>query len=347
MALAVNPEDFLVVIVKWLKKNDDELSGEVALDSYFKEWLHDVSTDSEHLHILLPGDEGTNIYLLVLRTIRCCFQYRKKEQWQCFRLSEPVVLKCDLHERILDPNLIPFSYQYVSLYRRDWDEDECESFCRVYILRWLGWEWVWILLQSVHPEVIEMRMSVIAVAESSSWGDWDEDECDCCCRVFILRWLGWGWVWLLLQSVHPEVIGMRMSVIAVAECSSWGDWDEDECDCCCRVFILRWLGWGWVWLLLQSVHPEVIGMRMNPAASLVKGGGITVPIHTIRVINRIPLDSVCESVLHGMVRFESKCITSSLAKRKQSTKIWWRIKVTLFYFWNEINGDRARWNHKW
>ena len=37
--------------------------GEVALDSYFKEWLHDVSTDSEHLHILLPGDEGMKIYL--------------------------------------------------------------------------------------------------------------------------------------------------------------------------------------------------------------------------------------------------------------------------------------------
>ena len=35
--------------------------GEVGLDSYFKEWLHDVSTDSEHLHILLPGDEGMKI----------------------------------------------------------------------------------------------------------------------------------------------------------------------------------------------------------------------------------------------------------------------------------------------
>ena len=39
------------------------ISGEVALDSYFKEWLHDVSTDSEHLHILLPGDEGMKISL--------------------------------------------------------------------------------------------------------------------------------------------------------------------------------------------------------------------------------------------------------------------------------------------
>ena len=39
------------------------ISGEVALDSYFKEWLHDVSTDSEHLHILLPGDEGTKIFV--------------------------------------------------------------------------------------------------------------------------------------------------------------------------------------------------------------------------------------------------------------------------------------------
>ena len=47
-------------------------------------------------------------------------------------------------------------------------------------------------------------------------------------------------------------------------------------------------------------------MRMNPAASLVKGGGITIPIYTIRVINRIPLDGVCESVLHGMVRITSK-----------------------------------------
>ena len=31
-----------------------------------------------------------------------------------FFIVEPVVLKCDLHERILDPNLVPFSYQYVS-----------------------------------------------------------------------------------------------------------------------------------------------------------------------------------------------------------------------------------------
>ena len=32
--------------------------GGVALENYFKEWLHDVGTDTEHLHIIMPGDEG-------------------------------------------------------------------------------------------------------------------------------------------------------------------------------------------------------------------------------------------------------------------------------------------------
>ena len=74
----------------------------------------------------------------------------------------------------------------------NWNENKCDSFCRMFILRSLGWGWVWFLLQSVHPKVIGMRMSVI----------------------------GWGWVWFLLQSVRPEVIGMRMSVIPFAECTS-------------------------------------------------------------------------------------------------------------------------------
>ncbi len=56
-----------------------------------------MSTDSEHLHLVLPpggsGDDNG--------------ESRDGDE-------EPVVLKCDLHERILDPNLLPFSYQYVS-----------------------------------------------------------------------------------------------------------------------------------------------------------------------------------------------------------------------------------------
>ena len=61
-----------------------------------------------------------------------------------------------------------------------------------------------------------MRMSVITIVE-----------------IFIILAIlkRSEWVWLLLQSVHPEVIGMRMSAITIVECSSWGDWDEDEPGC--------------------------------------------------------------------------------------------------------------------
>ena len=51
----------------------------INLEALFKGWLQDCSTDVEHLHILLPspmeGGEG-----------------------------EEVVIKCDLHERVLSPS---------------------------------------------------------------------------------------------------------------------------------------------------------------------------------------------------------------------------------------------------
>lgn len=56
------------------------------LQSVFQGWLRDCSTDSEHLHLFLPptlqgltGSDG---------------------------LSSQLSLKCDLHERLMDPLLL-------------------------------------------------------------------------------------------------------------------------------------------------------------------------------------------------------------------------------------------------
>lgn len=54
----------------------------------------------------------------------------------------------------------------------------------------------------------------------------------------------------------------------------------------------------------------MIGMRLNPSAATVKGGGVTVPVHRLRVVKRLPLEGVCESVLHGMVSISPSPITN-------------------------------------
>ncbi|XP_061106755.1 meiosis 1 arrest protein [Conger conger] len=51
----------------------------VALETIFKGWLHDISGDREHLHLLLPGPAP---------------------------LASPVCLKCDIQERLLSPALL-------------------------------------------------------------------------------------------------------------------------------------------------------------------------------------------------------------------------------------------------
>ncbi|XP_020860974.1 meiosis 1 arrest protein isoform X1 [Phascolarctos cinereus] len=71
----------------------------VSIESFFKAWLQDSGTDQEHLHLLLPS--------------RCFSSFSSAR-------SEPMCLKCDLQERLLNPALLPgtaespggdFSYQ--------------------------------------------------------------------------------------------------------------------------------------------------------------------------------------------------------------------------------------------
>ncbi|XP_072033026.1 meiosis 1 arrest protein-like [Amphiura filiformis] len=58
----------------------------LSIQDFFKGWLHDCGTDSEHIHLLLPSkDENA---------------------------AEGITLKCDLHERILDPASFPFQAQF-------------------------------------------------------------------------------------------------------------------------------------------------------------------------------------------------------------------------------------------
>ena len=51
----------------------------LSLQNVFKCWLHDCSTDSEHLHLTLPASFG----------------------------GRALTLKCDMQERLLDPITIP------------------------------------------------------------------------------------------------------------------------------------------------------------------------------------------------------------------------------------------------
>ncbi|XP_014670118.1 PREDICTED: meiosis 1 arrest protein-like [Priapulus caudatus] len=60
----------------------------LSLENFFKMWLMDSGTDREHLHITLPEVSTA-----------------QDRMW-------PLVLKCDMQERILDPSLIPFASCY-------------------------------------------------------------------------------------------------------------------------------------------------------------------------------------------------------------------------------------------
>ena len=53
-----------------------------SLEDIFKSWFNDGSTDSEHLHLSLPPIPSAD-------------------------LERPLLLKCDLQERMLDPALLP------------------------------------------------------------------------------------------------------------------------------------------------------------------------------------------------------------------------------------------------
>ncbi|XP_043828493.1 meiosis 1 arrest protein [Dromiciops gliroides] len=58
----------------------------VSIESFFKAWLQDNGTDQEHLHLLLPSQ---------------CFSNFSSPR------AEPMCLKCDLQERLLNPALLP------------------------------------------------------------------------------------------------------------------------------------------------------------------------------------------------------------------------------------------------
>ncbi|XP_033751890.1 meiosis 1 arrest protein-like [Pecten maximus] len=57
----------------------------LCLQNFFSAWLIDSSTDSEHLHIVLPS---------------------------VFTANTDVVIKCDLHERMINPAQLPFHGQF-------------------------------------------------------------------------------------------------------------------------------------------------------------------------------------------------------------------------------------------
>ncbi|XP_003773528.1 meiosis 1 arrest protein [Sarcophilus harrisii] len=58
----------------------------VSIESFFKAWLQNSGTDQEHLHLLLPSQRFSS------------FSSAR---------SEPICLKCDLQERLLNPALLP------------------------------------------------------------------------------------------------------------------------------------------------------------------------------------------------------------------------------------------------
>ncbi len=70
------------------------------LQSVFQGWLHDCSTDSEHLHLTLPPTLGA-----------------LTDEHSTRGLSSQITLKCDLHEMLLDPALFggALGQKFVSL----------------------------------------------------------------------------------------------------------------------------------------------------------------------------------------------------------------------------------------
>ncbi|XP_061169714.1 meiosis 1 arrest protein-like [Saccostrea echinata] len=57
-----------------------------SLHNFFKDWLLDFNTDSEHLHLILPGESLSE--------------------------SENITIRCDLQERILNPAQLPYYEQF-------------------------------------------------------------------------------------------------------------------------------------------------------------------------------------------------------------------------------------------
>jgi hypothetical protein len=75
-------------------------SDSLSMQNTFRSWLHDCGTDSEHLHLILPPPPST------LRET----QEDKYEPWELNNSKGTVeegrglMLKCDIHERIIDPS---------------------------------------------------------------------------------------------------------------------------------------------------------------------------------------------------------------------------------------------------
>ena len=70
----------------------------LSLQNVFRGWLHDCSTDKEHLHLILPSPEG-----------------EAERGPSGSENVEGLVLKCDIQERVLDPSVFgALGQQFVS-----------------------------------------------------------------------------------------------------------------------------------------------------------------------------------------------------------------------------------------
>ena len=74
----------------------------LSLQNVFQGWLLDCSTDSEALHLILPPG--------------LC-RSGLKEEGEHTQDSSLLTVKCDIHERLLDPNLMgSLGQQFVRLF---------------------------------------------------------------------------------------------------------------------------------------------------------------------------------------------------------------------------------------
>lgn len=101
-------------------------SDSLSLQNTFRSWLHDCGTDSEHLHLTLPPPSTLHEAL-----------EEEGEEYGTWRTScydsegvaraeedeRGLVMKCDIHERIIDPSTSidsKIGRQFVSKY---WTSD--------------------------------------------------------------------------------------------------------------------------------------------------------------------------------------------------------------------------------
>ena len=82
-------------------------SDSLSLQNTFRSWFHDCGTDSEHLHLTLPPPSTLHEVMKLEEGEEYATWGASHYDSEVNRADEEgrgLVLKCDIHERIIDPS---------------------------------------------------------------------------------------------------------------------------------------------------------------------------------------------------------------------------------------------------